>query len=85
LERGLIIKRLKENKDIDLMIAMDTRAGQALANNDHAVPTIVCSSSDPVASKIILSAEDSGYDHIHAMVDPKRYIRNRFKVFNRTA
>jgi len=46
-----------------------------LANNDHAVPTVVCSVSDPVASKIVSGVEDSGYDHVHAMVDPKRFER----------
>ncbi len=70
-----ILKRLKESKDIDLMIAMGTWAGQDLANNEHSVPTMVCSVSDAVASKIISSAEDSGFDHVHARVDPKRYLR----------
>jgi len=70
-----VLKRLKENRDIDLMIAMGTNAGQDLANNEHSVPTMVCSTSDPINSKIIKSAEDSGYDHVHAHVDPTRYIR----------
>jgi len=70
-----VIKRLKEGKDIDLMIAMGTWAGQDLANNEHSVPTVVCSTSDPINSKIIRSAEDSGYDHIHAHVDPSRYMK----------
>jgi ABC-type uncharacterized transport system substrate-binding protein len=69
------LKRLKENRDIDLMIAMGTNAGQDLANNEHSVPTMVCSTSDPIDSKIIKSAEDSGYNHIHAHVDPTRYMR----------
>ncbi|HAO21202.1 MAG TPA: ABC transporter substrate-binding protein [Desulfobacteraceae bacterium] len=70
-----VLKRLKENRDIDLMIAMGTWAGQDLANNEHSVPTMVCSTSDPIDSKIIKSAADSGYDHVHAHVDPTRYIR----------
>ncbi len=70
-----VLKRLKENRDIDLMIAMGTWAGQDLANNEHSVPTMVCSTSDPIASNIIKSAEDSGYDHVHAHVDPTRYLR----------
>jgi len=70
-----IIRRLKESKDIDLMIAMGTQAGQDLANSEHSVPTIVCSVSDAVASKIIPGVQDSGSDHVHAHVDPKRYIR----------
>jgi len=73
--RQTVIKRLKEAKDIDLMIAMGTWAGQDLANNEHSVPMIVCSVSDAVGSKIISSVEDSGYDHVHAHVDPTRFIR----------
>jgi len=69
------IRRLKETADIDLIIAMGTWAGQDLANNEHSVPTLVCSVSDPVASKIVAGAEDSGYDHVHALADPKRFER----------
>jgi ABC-type uncharacterized transport system substrate-binding protein len=60
---------------IDLMLALGTWAGQDLANDDHSVPTLVISASDPIASGIIESAEDSGRDHIHAECDPQRYIR----------
>jgi len=72
--KQLVLKRLKE-KEIDLLIAMGTWAGQDLANNEHSVPMTVCSVSDSVRSKIIRSAEDSGHDHVHAHVDPARYIR----------
>jgi len=73
--KQLVLKRLKEHRDIDLLIAMGTNAGQDLANNGHSVPIIVCSASDAVRAKIIRSAEDSGHDHIHAHADPTRYIR----------
>ena len=39
------------------------------------------SSSDPVNSGIIKSNDDSGYDHIHARVDPLRYER-QIKLFH---
>jgi ABC-type uncharacterized transport system substrate-binding protein len=68
------IKRLQSG-DIDFMIAMGTWAGQDLANNNHSVPTMVVSTSDPVLSNIVKSVEDSGYDHVHAKCDPTRYIR----------
>ena len=74
------IKRLKAG-DIDFMIAMGTWAGQDLANNNHSVPTMVISVSDPVQSNIVKSAEDSGYDHVHAKCDPTRYI-NQIKLFH---
>ena len=74
------IKRLQSG-DIDFMIAMGTWAGQDLANNNHSVPTMVVSASDPVLSNIVKSAEDAGYDHVHARCDPTRYI-NQIKLFH---
>lgn len=73
--RKIILERLNLKKDIDLMLAMGTWAGQDLANNDHSVPTVVISTSNPVASKIAKSVNDSGYDHLNARVDPTRYER----------
>lgn len=70
-----LLNRLNTQKDIDIMIAMGTWAGQDLANNDHSVATIVLTASDPLKAKIIKSVEDSGYDHLHAHVDPDRYRR----------
>ncbi|MBU2623822.1 MAG: ABC transporter substrate-binding protein [Proteobacteria bacterium] len=74
------IKRLQSG-DIDFMVAMGTWAGQDLANNNHSVPTMVVSASDPVQSNIVKSAEDSGNDHVHAKCDPTRYI-NQIKLFH---
>jgi ABC-type uncharacterized transport system substrate-binding protein len=79
--KAIILKRLNDKKDIDLIIAMGTWAGQDLANNDHKTPTEVISASDPVASGIIRSVEDSGFDHVHAQIDPYRYER-QLRVFH---
>ena len=79
--RSSILKSLKAKGKIDLVIAMGTWAGLDLANNEHSVPTIVMSTSDPVESGIIKSAEDSGYDHVHARVDPYRYER-QLRIFH---
>jgi len=76
-----IINRLNSRHDIDLMIGMGTWAGKDLANETHQIPTMVLSASDAVASGIIKSAEDSGYDHVHACVDPFRYER-QVRVFH---
>lgn len=76
-----VIQRLNQKKDIDLMIAMGTWAGQDLANDKHTVATEVISASDPIAAGIIKSVEDSGYPHIHAQVDPFRYER-QVRVFH---
>ena len=70
-----IINRLKTGKDIDLIIAMGTWAGQDLANDSHQTNTMVVSASDAVGAGIIKSIEDSGFDHVHAYVDPYRYQR----------
>jgi ABC-type uncharacterized transport system substrate-binding protein len=75
-----VIERLNAKKDIDLMLAMGTWAGQDLANNEHSVPTIVMSTSNPIASKISKSVDDSGYDHLNARVDPTRYER-QIRIF----
>jgi ABC-type uncharacterized transport system substrate-binding protein len=76
-----IVQRLNQKKDIDLIIAMGTWAGVDLANNEHNVPTIIMSTSDPVGSGIIASIDDSGFDHVHARVDPLRYER-QVRIFH---
>ncbi len=78
--RSRLIKRLRSDEEINLVIAMGTWAGLDLANDKHSVPTIVMSTSDPVESGIIKSQDDSGYDHVHARVDPYRYER-QLRIF----
>ncbi len=78
-----IIDRLNNKKDIDLIIAMGTWAGVDLANNSHNTPVMVMSSSDPISSGIIISNEDSGYDHVFARIDPNRWER-QIRIFYKT-
>ena len=78
--RSTLIERLRSDEEVNLVIAMGTWAGLDLANDEHSVPTIVMSTSDPVESGIIKSQEDSGYDHVHARVDPYRYER-QLRIF----
>lgn len=73
--RAEFLRRAREHGDLDLVLALGTWAGQDLANNEHGVPTLVCSTSDAVAAGIIKSPGDSGFDHVHARVDPTRYAR----------
>jgi len=75
-------KRIKISNDLDLIIAMGTWAGQDMADKDMNVPTIVVSSSDPLKSKIVKSADDSGYDHLHAKLEPDRYKKQIDVFFN---
>jgi ABC-type uncharacterized transport system substrate-binding protein len=76
-----LMQKLKSGQ-LDLVIAMGTWAGQDLANNEHPVPTMVLSTSDPVQAGIIKSATESGLDHVTARVDPKRYLR-QIRMFHR--
>ncbi|MCP5125628.1 MAG: ABC transporter substrate-binding protein [Gammaproteobacteria bacterium] len=76
-----LMKRLTQTKDIDLLIAVGTQAGQDFANDKHRTPTLVLTASDPVSAGIIKSIEDSGFEHVHATIDPKRYER-QIRVFH---
>ena len=70
-----LLNRLNARQDLDLILAMGTWAGLDMANDEHSVPTVVASTSDPIAAGIINSMEDSGFDHLHAKVEPDRYAR----------
>lgn len=79
--REEILNKLKSNS-LDLVIAMGTWAGLDLANHNHSVPVMVLSTSDPIGAGIIKSAENSGYEHVTARVDPNRYLR-QLRMFHR--
>ncbi|OMH32747.1 ABC transporter substrate-binding protein [Motiliproteus sp. MSK22-1] len=76
-----VMERLSNKQDLDLMVAMGTWAGEDLANDNHSVPTMVISASDPLSAGIIESVEDSGRDHIHATLDPNLHDR-QLRVFH---
>ena len=69
------LERLAQEQDIDLVLALGTWAGQDLATDLHSVSTVVISTSDPIGAGIIVSAEDSGLDHVHAKVNPNQHRR----------
>jgi ABC-type uncharacterized transport system substrate-binding protein len=73
-QRKAAIARL-EAGEFDFVLAMGTWAGQDLATDEHSVPVLVMSASDPVRAGIIESADDPGLDHVHATCDPDRYLR----------
>lgn len=75
------VKRLTTVKDIDLIIAMGTWAGQDLVKEIRSVPLVVMSVSDPAKAGIIKDAQDSGQDNVHAWSDPTRSTR-RLKLFH---
>ena len=63
------------NGEADMVIAMGTWAGCDLASDDHTVPVLVMSATDPIASGILKSPKESSYPHVYASCDPERYIR----------
>lgn len=65
------IQRLNKKKDIGMIFALGTWAGQDLANDKIKVPTFVMSSSNPIEAKILLSSGLSAFPQIHAEVDKK--------------
>lgn len=73
--RDSIRKRVTEQQDLDLLIAMGTWAGQDMRALGPPLPVIVASVSDAVSAGIIDSIEDSGHDNLHARVEPQRYAR----------
>lgn len=73
--REAVAARLRGAKDIDLIIAMGTWAGQDMVELGTPVPTVVVSSTDPISARIIPSAADSGQDNLHARVQPDHYQR----------
>ena len=76
-----LLNRLSQKKDIDLLFAMGTQAGQLVADNRNSVPTMVFSSTNAVLSGIIKSVDDSGRDNLWARMDPERYV-HQVKVFH---
>lgn len=79
--RDAIQSRLAHDKDLDLLLAMGTWAGQDMRKLGPPVPVIVASVSDAVSAGIVDSIEDSGRDHLHARVEPQRYQR-QVKLFH---
>lgn len=70
--KKMVLQRLNEQGDIDLMLALGTWAALDLANDEHSVATVAASVADALQSNIIKSVDDSGYDHLHAKIDPTR-------------
>jgi len=71
-----LLERLQK-KDIDLVFALGTWAGQDMKNMppEFTIPTVVMDVSDALKAEIVDSNEDSGRDNLTARVDPLRYQR----------
>lgn len=59
--------------DMDIMLAMGTKAGRTMTAETPDVPVLVFSTSNAMASEIITSVTDSGKDNVWAHVDLTRY------------
>lgn len=70
-----LVDRLKNKKDIDLMLVMGASAGNMLSNADHDTNIFVFAASNAVRSGIIASVEDSGKDNLWAHMDEQRFTR----------
>ncbi len=73
--RAAIAERLEKKHDLDLIIAMGTWAGQDMRAIGPPIPTVVGSTSDPLAAGIADSVQDSGRDNLHTRIEPQRYQR----------
>nr|WP_233234219.1 ABC transporter substrate binding protein [Bordetella sp. LUAb4] len=81
--RQAIAYRLREQHDIDLVIAMGTLAGQDMMALGAPVPTIVASTSDAIAANIVKNAKDSGLENLFVHTYPERYAR-QLRLFHDT-
>lgn len=79
--RAALLERLSGRRDIDLMLALGTWAGQDLAVDGHSVPCVVMATANPQTAGIIKSADDSGRDNIHARIAPERFLQ-QVRVFH---
>ncbi len=74
-EIGKLIKEKAESGELDVIVATGTDPGLFLKSLDLPIPFLVCLATDPVASGIIRSAEDTGDEDIWALVEPNPYGR----------
>lgn len=75
-----VVKRLMDNKDIDLMITMGTDAGRLLARDSYDTPIMVFSTSNAVKSGIVSGIENSNNKHIWAHMEPYIY-KQQLEIF----
>ncbi len=76
-----VIERIRNRKDVDMVICMGTWAGLDMASEDLGIPVFSMSVTDAVAAGIVLSAEDSGKDNVHAQLEPGRF-RRQLSMFH---
>lgn len=68
-------KHIDSAKGLDVVLAMGTDPGLFMQKYDMKVNTLVCMATDPIASGIINSVDDSGNPYVWAQVEPSPYYR----------
>ena len=79
--RDEIARRLKESHDVGMVLTMGSDAGRDMVELVKGGPVVSLSSTNPIVAGIVKSAEDSGRDNVHSMVEPDRYTRQA-KIFH---
>ena len=74
--------RLAKRRDVDLILAFGTWAGQEMASLNTTVPVIVCGATDAIKAGIVASVMDSGKDNVVAVLEPGRFLR-QMELFHR--
>ncbi|MBR3880454.1 MAG: ABC transporter substrate-binding protein [Mailhella sp.] len=75
LLKEAIIERIRNRKDVDLVICMGTWSGLDMTAEELGIPVFSMSVTDAVTAGIVASAEDSGKDNVHAQLEPGRFRR----------
>ncbi len=73
--RQAVQRRLESRGDVDVILALGTRAGKIMAGLPTNATVIVASATNAVESGIVRSVEDSGKDNLAALVSPWRFRR----------
>ena len=76
-----VIDRVRNRKDVDMIIAMGTWSGLDMSSEDLGIPVFSMSVTDAVSAGIVKSAEDSGKNNVHAQLEPGRF-RRQISMFH---
>jgi ABC-type uncharacterized transport system substrate-binding protein len=79
--KGEILRRLRADRDVDLILTFGTWAGLDLVTDEHRVPVMSITATDPVAAGISKAENDSGLDHAHVQVERDRNER-QIRIFH---
>lgn len=76
-----LAERVATAKDVDVIFVFGTETTLEVAEAVKTIPVLSLASTDPVATGIVLSADDSGQDNLHALVSAG-YFRQQVESFH---